>query len=259
MWFKKGLILSGHHAQLPTVFDFRGKIICLYSTRSPDNKSIIMSVELKDNFFACFNTQLALNLGERGCFDCDGVMPSSVVVKNDDEIWLYYTGWYKGDNSYTHSIGVAISNDGFNYTRKFNYPIISRSFEIPYLVNSPCVKGNKMILGVGTGWINKTPLYSLKQASSLDGITWRLSKEFILYEKNGAFSRCDFRDSDIYYAYFAYPNKYRIYKNKEIIIDVTPNSWDSEMTSYPFLYKNYIFYNGNGYGKTGIGMAEEKI
>ena len=35
--------------------------------------------------------------------------------------------------------------------------------------------------------------------------------------------------------------------------------WDSEMACYPVIYRNgnkkYIFYNGNGMGKTGVGYA----
>jgi hypothetical protein len=42
-------------------------------------------------------------------------------------------------------------------------------------------------------------------------------------------------------------------------IDVSPGGWDSEMIAYPFVLKHkgqlYMFYNGNGFGKTGIGLA----
>jgi hypothetical protein len=43
-------------------------------------------------------------------------------------------------------------------------------------------------------------------------------------------------------------------------IDVSETGWDSEMLCYPsiFLYRNhyYMLYNGNGYGKTGFGIAK---
>jgi hypothetical protein len=43
------------------------------------------------------------------------------------------------------------------------------------------------------------------------------------------------------------------------VIDVSESGWDSEMVSYPSLliHKNkmYMFYNGNGYGRTGFGVA----
>ncbi len=42
-------------------------------------------------------------------------------------------------------------------------------------------------------------------------------------------------------------------------IDPSPSGWDSEMIEYPFIFdfnnKRYLLYNGNDYGKTGIGIA----
>ena len=42
-------------------------------------------------------------------------------------------------------------------------------------------------------------------------------------------------------------------------IDVSKNGWDSEMICYPYVFdhkgKRYMLYNGNGYGKTGFGLA----
>jgi hypothetical protein len=35
--------------------------------------------------------------------------------------------------------------------------------------------------------------------------------------------------------------------------------WDSEMTAYPFVFdeggRRFMAYNGNGYGRTGVGLA----
>lgn len=42
-------------------------------------------------------------------------------------------------------------------------------------------------------------------------------------------------------------------------IDVSSTGWDSEMIEYPFVFEHggtaYMLYNGNGYGRTGIGLA----
>lgn len=42
-------------------------------------------------------------------------------------------------------------------------------------------------------------------------------------------------------------------------INVSESGWDSEMIEYPFIFDHkdnrYMFYNGNGYGRTGIGLA----
>jgi hypothetical protein len=48
-------------------------------------------------------------------------------------------------------------------------------------------------------------------------------------------------------------------KDDESGIDVSPNGWDSEMICYPRVFEHkdrlYMLYNGNGYGKSGFGLA----
>jgi hypothetical protein len=42
-------------------------------------------------------------------------------------------------------------------------------------------------------------------------------------------------------------------------IDVSESGWDSEMICYPCIeqtpHGTYLFYNGNGYGASGFGVA----
>ena len=42
-------------------------------------------------------------------------------------------------------------------------------------------------------------------------------------------------------------------------IDTSDYGWDSEMIEYPYIFEcignRYMLYNGNGYGKSGIGIA----
>ena len=42
-------------------------------------------------------------------------------------------------------------------------------------------------------------------------------------------------------------------------LDVSDEGWDSQMVCYPFVLdhggRRYMFYNGNGYGRTGFGVA----
>jgi hypothetical protein len=48
-------------------------------------------------------------------------------------------------------------------------------------------------------------------------------------------------------------------KDSEVGIDVSETGWDSEMIEYAHVFELrnhlYMFYNGNGYGKTGLGYA----
>jgi hypothetical protein len=48
-------------------------------------------------------------------------------------------------------------------------------------------------------------------------------------------------------------------KDDKAGIDVSSKGWDSEMICYPFVFmhggKQYMLYNGNGFGITGFGIA----
>ena len=48
-------------------------------------------------------------------------------------------------------------------------------------------------------------------------------------------------------------------KDSEAGITVSRSGWDSKMIEYPFVFDDnenrYLLYNGNDYGKTGIGLA----
>jgi hypothetical protein len=47
--------------------------------------------------------------------------------------------------------------------------------------------------------------------------------------------------------------------DEKVGIDVSDSGWDSEMIEYPCVFdhkgERYMLYNGNGYGKTGFGLA----
>jgi len=51
-----------------------------------------------------------------------------------------------------------------------------------------------------------------------------------------------------------------IRKDSQSGIQLSESGWDSKMQTYPSVIENngkkYLFYNGNGFGKTGIGLAE---
>jgi hypothetical protein len=48
-------------------------------------------------------------------------------------------------------------------------------------------------------------------------------------------------------------------KDGEAGLSVSAEGWDSEMIAYPCVFdhrgRRYMMYNGNGYGRTGIGLA----
>ena len=48
-------------------------------------------------------------------------------------------------------------------------------------------------------------------------------------------------------------------RDEQAGIDVSPSGWDSDMVCYPYVFDHngnrYMLYNGNGYGRTGFGLA----
>ena len=47
-------------------------------------------------------------------------------------------------------------------------------------------------------------------------------------------------------------------KNQMAGINPSQSGWDSDMIEYPCVFRhkqNFMLYNGNGFGKTGIGIA----
>jgi hypothetical protein len=132
----------------------------------------------------------------------------------------------------------------------------------------------------GTGWEIKEGRphhrYHIKYAESADGIHWeRKGIVCIDYQspEEYAFARpCVLRSEGIYKMWYSCRGQsYRIgyaesldgiewtRRDNESGIDVSPLGWDSEMVAYPYVFENrgahYMFYNGNDYGRTGIGLA----
>lgn len=123
---------------------------------------------------------------------------------------------------------------------------------------------------------NAEMLHVIKHAHSPDGLHWHrdgLAVPYALGEAQ-AFSRPSVvRDAQGYHMWFSYRSgsgvPYRIgyahsvdgleWQRADAGIDVSSHGWDSEMLCYPFVFHHagtrYMLYNGNGYGRTGFGIA----
>lgn len=118
--------------------------------------------------------------------------------------------------------------------------------------------------------------YHIKYAESLNGIDWeRKGIVCIDFKSNDEYAiarPCVLKEEGIYKMWYSYRGEsYRIgyaeskdgiqweRKDKEAGIDVSATGWDSEMICCPHVFEHngekYMLYNGNGYGKTGIGLA----
>jgi hypothetical protein len=234
-----------------------------------------------------------LPLGKLGTFDDDGVMPAWLVNHNDKK-YLYYIGWNRQVTvSYRLSIGLAISEDnGKSYYKYSEGPICDRALDEPYFNTAPCVlvEGNiwRMWYVSCTKWefINEwpEPFYQVKYAESVDGIHWVKSGQVCInYDDfTDAIGRpCVYLENGIYKMFYSYRNatgyrtdpqrSYRLgyaestdrlhwmRKDTEVGIARSEGGWDSEMIEYCYFYEHhgqkYLFYNGNGFGKSGFGYA----
>lgn len=263
-----------------------GLIRVYFSPRDRDNRSEIRSFDFfVDEPFDIFNIspEPILSLGRLGAFDDAGITIGSVCASNDKRL-VFYTGWNLTQSvPFNNSIGVAELFDK-KATRLGDGPIMTRTLTEAYSCASPFVLFEKDLFRMWYASMDKweniddelTHFYNIKYAESKDGINWlRNGTIAINYanEKEYAFGRpYVLRDGDGYKMWYSYRgSSYRIgfaqsedgihwdRSDANAGISVSASGWDSEMITYPNLFtcrgKRYMLYNGNGYGKSGIGLA----
>jgi hypothetical protein len=130
--------------------------------------------------------------------------------------------WDAGNGEMIHVINFASSNDGHCWTREgiaVPYKLgVAQAFSKPTVTRD--AEGRYEMWFSYRSGLGQT--YRIGKAVSEDGKAWRLALD-------------------------------------EAGIDVSAVGWDSEMIEYPFVFdhqgQRYMLYNGNGYGKTGFGLA----
>jgi hypothetical protein len=210
----------------------------------------------------------------------------SCMAESEDATLLYYTGWTLGVTvPFYFYAGLAIRLHGqTDFVRASPAPILERNSVDPYLTASPWVLYDndtwRMWYVSCTRWERVEDdvrhYYHLRYAESADGIYWqradRIAVDFA-DENEYAISRpCVVRDKDLYRMWFAARgDRYRLGYAESVDgiqwqradsragLDPSNSGWDSEMIAYPAIAdidrQRYMLYNGNGYGRTGIGYA----
>jgi len=298
-WQKRGLVYgpSGdsnwakHSALQPTPYlNSTSRTIRIFSgfrDREGVSRVGFVDVEAEDpSRVMRVSTVPALDVGQPGAFDEDGVVPCA-VVERDGRLFLFYAGYQLGRKiKFSVFGGLATSDDGGEtFTRFSRAPICDRTDSELYfrVIHTMMLDEGRWRAWYGGGDSfdiedNKQyPRYDIRHAYSPDGL--RLAGDYeVCVSMTGGEYRVGrpyvIKDSSVYKMFYGAGTKsegYRLAyaespdgiswtrKDREIGIDVSSTGWDSQMQAYPSIVKyhdkTYMFYNGNDYGREGFGYA----
>jgi hypothetical protein len=235
--------------------------------------------------------------GALGGFDQHGIFPFHPYVIDSKYFLALTSGWKRMQNvDIDMSIGQAISLDGEHFARNGNGPLITSAPKEPFLVGDPFVLRSKESYSLfyifGTKWIDvgssTERTYKIGRMISEDGFNFNrvnLGEQVIpdtieneaqampsvvkiknIYHMFYCYrSSFDFRDggANAYRLGHATSNDLKVWKTSHSILPSKFPAWAEEMQCYPHVrvIDNclHLFYNGNSFGKNGIGLMTRKI
>lgn len=277
------------HAALPAVLDDGdGGYELFYSPRDDRGRAHVARARLvidgRQLRITDRDEQPVLSPGPLGAFDESGVTVSCVVA-DEGRTLLFYTGWTLGVTvPFYFYAGLAVREAGADrFERVSPAPVLERTAVDPYLTASPWVmrdEGRWRTWYVsGAGWREvdgaAQHLYHVRYAESEDGVQWRRHGTVCIDfadETEYAMGRpCVVRDDDRYRMYLAARgDRYRLayaesedgvtwFRNDAALRLPAAQDWESQMRAYPTVLDHgstrFLLYNGDGYGRTGIGYA----
>lgn len=274
------------HAALPATWrDRDGRLWLYFTSRDEQGRSRIgrAAIDPDDWSRPGFQAEPVLDIGPLGAFDDSGVT-MSCLVEHADRLLLYYTGWTLGRTvPFFLGVGCAASEDGgASFHRISPAPVLGRTRFDPYMSASPWVldEGGRLRAWYVscTEWTvhDREPRhrYRIHYAESSDAVEWEVDGTVAVdYAHGGEYAMgrpCVVRDRDAYRMWFcsrgnAYALCYAqsqdgvVWERGDVGIQRSPRGWDSEMLAYPCVFDHegsrWMLYNGNGYGRTGIGLA----
>jgi predicted GH43/DUF377 family glycosyl hydrolase len=297
-WKKTGLIIRPDpklfwcktHAMIPTPYPIGDGVYKIYfSGRNAQNQSHIgfATVSLRGKLEVLnICKKPVLSPGKLGCFDDNGVTPSCVLRINSRELALYFIGWNPGSTTRMNLFGgLAISRDrGETFQRWSDAPILERCRCDPLINTAPWVvkegQRYRMFYVSGTEWKHKDlPRYNIKTCLSRDGKSWsrdgKVAINFKNNQENALARPYVLKEKSLWRMWFSHKGPaYRLgyaesrdglhWKRNDLIANLKPSTegFDSEMIEYAAVVKykgrHFMFYNGNNYGREGIGLAVEE-
>lgn len=277
------------HVANPLPVQLEGDVYrVFYSGRDTDNRSSIgaVDIDIVRREVICEHQQPFFQHGPEGSFYADGVSIGNCYTV-DGKQYMLFMGWQSPkDGHWRGDVGRLIVQQDLRLELDLDTPFMggddvdSISLSYPWVLESP-EGGFQMWYGSTATWDagNGEMLHVINYATSPDGHSWQREGLAVPYElgRAQAFSRPtvtrnSFGEFDMWFSFRSGSGeKYRIghaissdsrswtLSLETAGIDVSTNGWDSEMIEYPFVLvhdnQRYMFYNGNGYGKSGFGLA----
>lgn len=280
---------SKTHAWVPTPVSLNnGNLKVLYGSRNKQNLTqtgyFVYNLEKKKIIFN--SKRPILKLGKIGEFD-DSLSLVTSHLRIKKQLYLYFVGWIVPRNTrFFPSIGIAKSNLSLSKVHKQKKPIMDRNVKENLGFASPFILSKKtkfkMWYVAIRKWIRHKsdliPIYNLSYGVSKDGVVWKCKKKEILKtQKNETISRPWIifykKKYHMWYSYRILGKNFKIgyatssnginwnRRDNELKIPIKKD-FNDQMSEYPafFNHKNkfFLLFNGNNYGKTGVGLVEMK-
>jgi len=286
---KKNNFLVSHAANPLPVYLGEDVYRIFYSGRGEENKSSVgyVDVDIITREVVEDNKEVVLKHGRDLDFHSHGISIGNLYCV-DEVDYILFMAW-KIENPQSHWFGTVgrteVQNKKEFVVNPLN-PYMPLDAEDPISLSYPWVLCDndryKMWYGSTVTWqadSNEEMVHVIKYATSENGTDWVKHGLAIPYEENvaQAFSRPSVIEiNDHYHMWYSYRSgtgqSYRIghavsedgksweRQHYQASLDVSDQGWDSEMVCYPYVLKHkdhiYMLYNGNGFGKTGFGIAQ---
>jgi hypothetical protein len=275
------------HAANPLPVFIEGDLYrVFFSGRDFDNRSSVgaVDIDIVKRKVIQEHSHPFFEHGPEGSFYADGVSIGNCYEVNGLQ-YMLFMGWQNPkDEHWRGDIGRLVVKPDLRLELDSEAPFMSSNSVDPISLSYPWAQKNKdggysMWYSSVTTWDagNGEMLAPIKFASSADGNNWNREGLSVPYElgRAQAFSRptvvgdletgfgmwFSYRSMGSYRIGYASSMDGRKWELalEDAGIDVSLDGWDSEMIEYPFVFdhkgQRYMLYNGNGYGKTGFGLA----
>lgn len=277
------------HAANPLPVHMEGDVYrVFFSGRDEQNRSSVgaVDVDIVKRTVLAEHPKPFFEHGPTGSFFSDGVSIGNCYEANGVR-YMLFMGWQNPSGGHWRGdIGRLIVTPQLSLELESDSPFLASDPNDPLSLSYPWVMprtsgGFHMWYGSTLAWDagNGEMLHVIQHAFSNDGDNWERTGLAVPFElgRAQAFSRPTVARSDVgaLVMWFSFRSgageTYRIGSARSedgenwtldldsAGIDVSSGGWDSEMIEYPFVFEHkgehYMLYNGNGYGKTGFGLA----